>query len=202
MILKLFMTFKQMIQEIKKTDGQFNLNVLDNKKPSELIYKGKVFSLFLSDDKHMLFLLKDNEIIYRMNVSLYKQTFFLGARHKIDTREKNLTFKIIFTLLFLGYEVKDDFQFNEDGFRVLKNIIDNRRITVIVNGKEIDDIEEINDGSNIEPTFIMKDRNDRFILEGKPFTETMWLDGCVFDEADNFVAKYLYDGMSNDVIEY
>lgn len=198
MILKHFMTFKQMIQEIKKTDGQFNLNVLDNKKPSELIYKGKVFSLFLSDDKHMLFLLKDNEIIYRMNVSLYKQTFFLGARHKIDTREKNLTFKIIFTLLFLGYEVKDDFQFNEDGFRVLKNIIDNRRITVIVNGKEIDDIN----GSNIEPTFIMKDRNDRFILEGKPFTETMWLDGCVFDEADNFVAKYLYDGMSNDVIEY
>lgn len=198
MILKLFMTFKQMIQEIKKTDGQFNLNVLDNKKPSELIYKGKVFSLFLSDDKHMLFLLKDNEIIYRMNVSLYKQTFFLGARHKIDTREKNLTFKIIFTLLFLGYEVKDDFQFNEDGFRVLKNIIDNRRITVIVNGKEIDDIN----GSNIEPTFIMKDRNDRFILEGKPFTETMWVDGCVFDEADNFVAKYLYDGMSNDVIEY
>ena len=191
------MTFKQMIQEIKKTDGQFNLNVLDNKKPSELIYKGKVFSLFLSDDKHMLFLLKDNEIIYRMNVSLYKQTFFLGARHKIDTREKNLTFKIIFTLLFLGYEVKDDFQFNEDGFRVLKNIIDNRR-TVIVNGKEIDDIN----GSNIEPTFIMKDRNDRFILEGKPFTETMWVDGCVFDEADNFVAKYLYDGMSNDVIEY
>lgn len=71
-------------------------------------------------------------------------------------------------------------------------------VTVIVNGKEIDDIN----GSNIEPTFIMKDRNDRFILEGKPFTETMWVDGCVFDEADNFVAKYLYDGMSNDVIEY
>lgn len=196
------MRFKQMIQEIKRTNEPLNKNIFDDKKPSELIYKGKVFSLFLSDDKHMLFLLKDNEIIYRMNVSLYKQTFFLGVRHKIDTREKNLTFKIIFTLLFLGYEVKDDFQFNDDGFRVLKNIIDNRRITVIVNGKEIDDIEEINDGSNIEPTFIMKDRNDRFILEGKPFTETMWVDGCVFDEADNFVAKYLYDGMSNDVIEY
>ena len=196
------MRFKQMIQEIIRTNRPLNKNIFDDKKPSELIYKGKVFSLFLSDDKHMLFLLKDNEIIYRMNVSLYKQTFFLGARHKIDTREKNLTFKIIFTLLFLGYEVKDDFQFNEDGFRVLKNIIDNRRITVIVNGKEIDDIEEINDGSNIEPTYIMKDRSDRFLLEGKPFTETMWLGGCVFDEADNFVAKYLYDGMGTNAIEY
>lgn len=178
------------------------MNVFDNKKPSELIYKGKIFSLYLSDDKRMLFLMKDDEIIYRMNVLFVKNTFLLGARYKIDTREKNLTFKIIFTLLYLGYQVKDDFKFNDDGYRILKNIIDNRRITVIVNGKEIEDIEEINDGSNLEPTFIMKDRNDRFILEGKPFTETMWTNGCIFDEADNFVSKYLYDGRSTNDIEY
>ena len=195
------MGFKKFIGEVIVRDLDLSPDTFSNSDvPTTEIYKGKIYSLYMSADNKVLFVTKGDSVIYRMNVSYYnsKKIFMLHSREKLNQKEEFLTYRVIFTLLFLGYEVIDDYQYNNLGLKVLKKIISDGYIDVYVDGKEITDPDEIVDDDLTHPTYVMKQRSDRFLLEGKPCTVTRWVGGCLFDEANDLVGKYLNDGKRLD----
>lgn len=198
------MGFKNFIGEVIVKDLDMSPDTFSNSDvPTTEIYKGKIYTLSMSANNKVLFVTKGDTLIYRMNVSFNsKKRFILGSREKLNQKEEYLTYRVIFTLLYLGYEVIDDYQYNNLGLKVLKKIISDGYIDVYINGKEITEIDDIVDDELTHPTYVMKQRSDRFLLEGKPCTVTRWVGGCLFDEANDFVSKYLNDGKRLDDSEY
>lgn len=194
------MGFKKFIGEVIVRDLDMDATTFSNSDvPTTEIYKGKIYSLYMSADNRVLYVIKNDDIVYRMKVLFNsKKLFMLSSREKLKKEEENLTYRVIFTLLYLGYEVIDDYQYNNLGINVLKKIISDGYISVYVDGKEITDPDEIVDKAYTHTKYIMKDRSDRFLLEGKPCTYTRWVGGCLFDDATDFVAKYLYERATVD----
>ena len=191
------MGFKKLIGEVIVRDLDMDTDTFSNSDvPTTEIYKGKIYTLSMSANNKVLYVIKNDDIVYRMKVSYYnsKKLFMLYSREKLNQKEEFLTYRVIFTLLYLGYEVIDDYQYNNLGLKVLKKIISDGYIDVYINGKEITDIDDIVDDDLTHPTYVMKDRSDRFLLEGKPCTYTRWVGGCLFDDANDLVGKYLNDG--------
>lgn len=191
------MGFKKFIGEVIVRDLDMDTDTFSNSDvPTTEIYKGKIYTISMSANNKVLYVIKNDDIVYRMKVSYYnsKKLFMLYSREKLNQKEEFLTYRVIFTLLYLGYEVIDDYQYNNLGLKVLKKIISDGYIDVYINGKEITDIDDIVDDDLTHPTYVMKDRSDRFLLEGKPCTYTRWVGRCLFDDANDLVGKYLNDG--------
>lgn len=145
----------------------------DNFRPVEkhLIYKTKKYKLYDINKYIILTDSNNTQLFYiKINHRFMKNEIVLGARENLSN-EKGLFFKVIYTLLYLGYKITEDVQHNDLSIKSLINIIKAGVITVKYNNKNItnDLIKNKFNDDEINKTFSfeLKNKSSKYLLENK-----------------------------------
>lgn len=180
------MTFNDFLSEIKYSkDNKINIS----NRPTEyslknVIYSGKKYILF-NDDMYFLLTDKNRNLLFYIQYQKNKNKYYLGLRENISS-EKDLFFKIVYTLLLKGFVLIEDYQHNELSIKAIKKLINSNIIEVLYDGKNITDelIDNNFDDNDINKTFEYRIKNhdnsklieSRFLI----FENEDYFDTCEF----------------------
>lgn len=165
-------SFKEFCNEIKfAKDSKLNINnrpKLDDSYKIE--YSSNKYSL-VKNDEYFILIDKDKNILFYIAYHEGRnKKIILGSRENISS-EKNLFYKVIYTLLFRGYTITEDFQHNILSINSIIKLINSNVIEVLYDGKDItsDIIDNKFDDNNINKTFSyrIKNHDNQHLIEKK-----------------------------------
>ena len=145
---------------------------IENIKHTNPIYKGIKYILYDEkyDEDFNIFLLTDKNNNLLFYIKYYERTNGITLHNRENLSNiKGLFFKIVYTLLYKGYSITEDFQHNDLSIKSIKKIIQAGVIDVYYNKKKItqDIIDNNFDDNDINKTFTyeMSNHNKKYLLE-------------------------------------
>lgn len=161
---------------------------IENIKCTNPIYKGSKYILY--DEKYdedvNIFLLTDKNNNLLFYIKYYERTNSITLHNRENLSNiKGLFFKIVYTLLYKGYSITEDFQHNDLSIKSIKKIIQVGVIDVYYNKKKItqDIIDNNFDDNDINKTFTyeMSNHNKKYLLENN---SKEWVDEDIMNDVE------------------
>lgn len=183
-------TFKEYLNELKFRNKKMNSKDVSIEN-STLIYEGKEQKLLKNEHYFILIDNKNNVLFYIQYMEGANKQIILGSRENVSDK-KELFFRVIYTLLFLGYQIREDYQHNEKSLKSILKIIKSNHLIVKYAGKDItqDLIDNnFNDDTYDTFTYEIRNRDSQHLIE----RYLKWEGEDLFDAADDFVKTTLKD---------
>ena len=161
---------------------------IENIKCTNPIYKGSKYILYDEkyDEDFNIFLLTDKNNNLLFYIKYYERTNGITLHNRENLSNiKGLFFKIVYTLLYKGYSITEDFQHNDLSIKSIKKIIQAGVIDVYYNKKKItqDIIDNNFDDNDINKTFTyeMSNHNKKYLLENN---SKEWVDEDIMNDVE------------------
>jgi hypothetical protein len=161
---------------------------IENIKHTNPIYKGSKYILYDEkyDEDFNIFLLTDKNNNLLFYIKYYERTNGITLHNRENLSNiKGLFFKIVYTLLYKGYSITEDFQHNDLSIKSIKKIIQVGVIDVYYNKKKItqDIIDNNFDDNDINKTFTyeMSNHNKKYLLENN---SKEWVDEDIMNDVE------------------
>ena len=184
-------TFKEYLNELRFYPG-IGINkkniTLDNAK---IEYKGKTQILYKTPEYFILTDLNDKVMFYLGYFEGKSKNILLNTRENVSDK-KELFFRVIYTLLFLGYQIREDYQHNEKSLKAILGVLKRGHIIVKYNDEDItQDLIDKNFDDNTDNTFTYEihNRDSQYLVE----RYIMWENQDLFDTAYDFAKTTLKD---------
>ena len=181
-------SFKEFCSEIYYKDNsrlnkERNIpNVLDN----TIVYEGKKYILYKDNKYFILTDVNKQTLFYIAYEEGRNNKIVLGTRENIS-KEKNLFFKVIYTLLYKGYQITEDYQHNDLSIKSIKRLISANIIQVLYDVKDVSQelIDNDFNDNKINSTFTYRLINfdKQYLIERKH----MSMEDDFFNIADFFI---------------
>jgi hypothetical protein len=181
-------TFEAFLDEIYyKGNGRLNQErkiptvVVDN-----VVYKGKKYILFKEKEYFILTNTNKQTLFYIAYEEGRSRKIVISTRENVS-KEKNLFFKVIYTLLYKGYQITEDYLHNDLSINSIKRLITSNVVQVMYDGKDINQelIDNDFNDNKINSTFTYRLVNfdNQYLIEKRH----MSMENDFFNIADFFI---------------